>query len=56
MTNRTKLLGIGLCVVGAVILAWFSIGADSFYWLYLMGAALLGVAAGIIKNLPEKER
>lgn len=49
-----KTIGILICVVLAIVLAGFSIQADDFYWLYLMGAGLLGVAAGVIKNLPTK--
>jgi hypothetical protein len=50
-----KTLAITLCVVGAVILAIFSINAGDWYWLFLIAAALLGVAAGIIKNLPNRQ-
>lgn len=46
-----KLVGIGVCVVLAFILAVLSIGASSqFYLVYLVGAVLLGVVAGLIKN------
>lgn len=50
-----KTLGITLCVLGAIVLAVFSINAGDWYWLFLIFAALLGVAAGIIKNLPNRE-
>lgn len=52
----SKAIGITLCVIGAVILAWLSIHSGEYYWLYLMAAALLGVAAGVIKNLPDSRR
>jgi hypothetical protein len=46
-----KLIGMGVCVVLAFVLAVLSITADGLiYMVYLMGAALLGVAAGLIKN------
>lgn len=51
-----KAIGIGLCALGAVVLAVFSMQSQDWYWLFLMGAALLGVAAGIIKNLPDGPR
>jgi hypothetical protein len=50
-----KTLGIVLCVLGAIVLAVFSISAGDWYWLFLTVAALLGVAAGVIKNLPNRE-
>lgn len=50
-----KTLGIMLCVIGAIVLAVLSINAGEWYWLFLIAAALLGVAAGIIKNLPDRQ-
>lgn len=50
-----KTLGITLCVIGAIVLAVLSISAGEWYWLFLIAAALLGVAAGIIKNLPDRQ-
>jgi hypothetical protein len=55
--NRTgKILALSLCAAGAVLLAWLSIRSVESYWVYLMLAGLLGVAAGVIKNLPERNR
>jgi hypothetical protein len=51
-----KTIGIILCVLGAIVLAWLSLDAPDHYWVFLMLASLLGVAAGVIKNLPEKRR
>jgi nitrate/nitrite transporter NarK len=48
-----KTIGIVLCAVGAVVLAWLTTRSTDYYWMYLLLAALLGVAAGIIKNLPD---
>ncbi len=56
MTRAVKAVGIILCVLGAVLLAGFSIDSGESYWLYLMLAGLLGVAAGVIKNIPGPGR
>jgi hypothetical protein len=56
MHNAHKMIGVGLCALGAVVLAWLSLESTSYYWVYLMLAALLGVAAGVIKNLPDRPR
>jgi uncharacterized YccA/Bax inhibitor family protein len=47
-----KVVGITICVVLALVLAWRSgsVGSDT-YWIYLIVASLLGVLAGIIKNM-----
>lgn len=47
---------MALCVVGALFLAYLAMTTSSDYWLYLIAASLLGVAMGIIKNLPDKPR
>lgn len=48
-----KLIGVSLCVLGACVLAWLSVVSNpDYYWLYLMLAGVLGVAAGVIYNLP----
>lgn len=52
----TKGVGIIVCVIGAVILAWFSMESGDAYWIFLIAAALLGVLAGVIKNLPDSRR
>ncbi len=49
-----KTIGIILCVLGAIVLAWLSLDATDYYWVLLILAGLLGVAAGVIKNLPAK--
>jgi uncharacterized membrane protein len=49
-----KTIGITLCVIGAIILAVLSTSAGDWYWLFLIAAALLGVVAGLIKNLPNR--
>jgi uncharacterized membrane protein HdeD (DUF308 family) len=51
-----KTIGILLCVAAALVLAWLSISASDFYWVYMMAAGVLGVAAGVIKNLPDNKR
>ncbi len=51
-----KMFGMGLCIVGALVLAYLAMDAGDFYWVYLMGAALLGVLMGIIKNWPIEGR
>jgi hypothetical protein len=51
-----KAIGITLCVIGAIVLAWLSIDATDYYWVYLVAAGLLGVAAGMIKNWPAPPR
>ncbi len=48
-----KIIGMTVCAALAVFLAWLSIDSGEWYWLYLIIAALLGVAAGVIKNLPD---
>ncbi|NJK81712.1 MAG: hypothetical protein HC876_02965 [Chloroflexaceae bacterium] len=51
----TRTIGIVLCLAGAVLLAWLSIVSNpDWYWIHLIGAGLLGVAAGIIRNWPER--
>jgi hypothetical protein len=50
-----RYLGIFGCGLGAAALAYFSISAGDSYWLYLIGAALLGVAAGLIRTWPDKQ-
>jgi drug/metabolite transporter (DMT)-like permease len=56
MTRTQKLIGIIICVIGAVVLAWFSLESTDSYWVYLVLAGLLGVAAGVIRNLPDKRQ
>lgn len=51
-----KTIGILLCVVAAIVLAWLSVSASDFYWAYMVAAGILGVAAGVIKNLPDSKR
>jgi uncharacterized membrane protein HdeD (DUF308 family) len=52
----SKTIGILLCVAAAIVLAWLSISADDLYWVYMIAAGVLGVAAGVIKNLPDSKR
>jgi uncharacterized membrane protein HdeD (DUF308 family) len=51
-----KGIGVLLCVCGACALAWLSIQSHDNYWVYLVLAGVLGVAAGVIRNLPERPR
>jgi cytosine/uracil/thiamine/allantoin permease len=50
--RNIRSVGIVVCIVLAVVLAWLSLSAgDTMYMVYLILAGLLGVIAGVLKNM-----
>lgn len=49
---KMKYIGIIVCIVVVLLLAWRSTTASTnAYWIYLIAGSLLGVLAGVFRNM-----